>query len=279
MRERIKSYVVILFGIAITAMAISLFFVPNKIVNGGSSGLSTVVYYTVGIKPSLGNALINVVLLILSLFCLGQGFVLKTLFSSGILSLFIELFSHFSPVTDNVLLATIFGAVLYGFGIGLVLSQKSTTGGTDILGRLIQYFFPQWKIGKILLGVDLFVILLSFITFRTTEAVLYGILALFISTTAIDWLMKSLNISKLAFIITDKGQEIGELLIRTSPRGVTLVDVKGVYSNTPKKMMICALKESEIPEFQRKILTVDEQAFIIYSESQQIVGNGFYIYE
>ena len=91
--------------------------------------------------------------------------------------------------------------------------------------------------------------------------------------------MKSLNISKLAFIITDKGQEIAELLIATSPRGVTLVDVKGVYSNTPKKMMICALKESEIPEFQRKILTVDEQAFIIYSESQQIVGNGFYIYE
>ena len=279
MRERIKSYVVILFGIAITAMAISLFFVPNKVVSGGSSGLSTVLYYTVGIKPSLANALINVVLLILSLFCLGKGFVLKTLFSSGILSLFIELFSHFPPVTDNVLLATIFGGVLYGFGIGLVLSQKSTTGGTDILGRLIQYFFPQWKIGKILLGVDLFVIFLSFITFKTTEAVLYGILALFISTTAIDWLMKSLNISKLAFIITDKGQEIAELLIRTSPRGVTLVDVTGVYSNTPKKMMICALKESEIPEFQRKILERDEQAFIIYSESQQIVGNGFYIYE
>lgn len=279
MKERIKSYVIILFGIAITAMAISLFFVPNKIVSGGASGLSTVLYYTVGIKPSLANALINVVLLILSLFCLGKEFVLKTLFSSGILSLFIELFSHFPPVTDNVLLATIFGAVLYGSGIGLVLSQKSTTGGTDILGRLIQYFFPQWKIGKILLGVDLFVIFLSFITFKTTEAVLYGILALFISTTAIDWLMKSLNISKLAFIITDKGQEIAELLIATSPRGVTLVDVKGVYSNTPKKMMICALKESEIPDFQRKILQGDKQAFIIYSESQQIVGNGFYIYE
>ena len=279
MKERIKSYIVILFGIVILAVAISLFFVPNKIVNGGSSGLSTVLYYTVGIKPSLANVLINVVLLILSLFCFGKGFVLKTLISICVLSGFIELFSNFPPVTDNVLLATIFGAALYGIGIGLVLSQKSTTGGTDILGRLIQYYFPQWKIGKILLGVDLFVIFLSFITFKTTEAVLYGILALFISTTAIDWLMKSLNISKLAFIITDKGQEIAELLIATSPRGVTLVDVKGVYSNAPKKMMICALKESEIPDFQRKILQGDKQAFIIYSESQQIVGKGFYIYE
>ena len=116
-------------------------------------------------------------------------------------------------------------------------------------------------------------------TFHDAEAVLYGIMALFISTTIIDLLMRNLNVSKLAFIITDKGQAIAEHLIHTSPRGVTLVDVTGVYTNTPKKMMICALKESEIPEFQRKILEMDPQAFIIYSESQQIVGNGFYIYK
>jgi uncharacterized membrane-anchored protein YitT (DUF2179 family) len=278
MKERIKSCAIILFGIAITALAISLFFVPNKIVNGGSSGLSTVIYYTFGMKPSLTNALINGVLLILSLLCFGKSFVARTLLCIGMLSVFMEIFSYFPPITDNVLLAAIFGAVLYGGGIGLVLSQKSTTGGTDILGRLIQYKFPHWKIGKILMGVDLFVIFLSFLTFKTTEAVLYGILALFISTTAIDYLMRMLNVSKLAFIITDKGVEIAELLIATSPRGVTLVDVTGVYTHTPKKMMICALKESEIPEFQRKILKMDEHAFIIYSESQQIVGNGFYIY-
>jgi uncharacterized membrane-anchored protein YitT (DUF2179 family) len=278
MKERIKSYAIILFGIAITALAISLFFVPNKIVNGGSSGLSTVIYYTFGMKPSLTNALINGVLLVLSLLCFGKSFVARTLLCIGMLSVFMEIFSYFPPVTDNVLLAAIFGAVLYGGGIGLVLSQKSTTGGTDILCRLIQYKFPHWKIGKILMGVDLFVIFLSFLTFKTTEAVLYGILALFISTTAIDYLMRMLNVSKLAFIITDKGVEIAELLIATSPRGVTLVDVTGVYTHTPKKMMICALKESEIPEFQRKILKMDEHAFIIYSESQQIVGNGFYIY-
>lgn len=214
----------------------------------------------------------------ISLLCFGWKFVTKTLFSIGMLTALIEVFSYLPPVTDNMILGTIFGAVLYGTGIGIVLSQGSTTGGTDILGRLIQHKFPQWKIGKILLGVDLSVIFLSFITFKTTEAVLYGIIALFISTTSIDWLMRSLNISKLAFIITDKGQEIAELLIRTSPRGVTLVDVTGVYSNKPKKMMICALKESELSEFQRKILEKDEHAFIIYSESQQIVGNGFYIY-
>lgn len=278
MKEKIKSYAWILLGLILTAAAISLFFVPNKIVNGGSSGLSTVVYYTLGLKPSVTNGLINAVLLILSLFCLGKGFVARTVVSIGLLSVFIELFSYLPPATEDMMLAAIFGSAIYGTGIGIVLSQKSTTGGTDILGRLIQHRFPHWKIGKILLGVDLFVVFLSFVTFKTVETVWYGILALFIATTTIDGLMRKLNVSKLAFIITDKGQEITELLIRTSPRGVTLVDVTGGYSHTPKKMMICALKESEIPEFQRKIIQVDNQAFIIYSESQQIVGKGFYIY-
>ena len=278
MKEKIKSCGWILLGLILTAAAISLFFVPNKIVNGGSSGLSTVVFYTVGLKPSVTNALINAILLIISIFCLGKAFVARTVVSIGLLSVFIELFSFLPPVTDNMLLAALFGSALYGVGIGMVLSQKSTTGGTDILGRLIQHKFPHWKIGKILLGVDLFVIFLSFLTFRSADTVLYGALALFISTTTIDWLMRTLNVSKLAFIITDRGQEITDLLIQTSPRGVTLVDVKGGYSNTPKKMMICALKESEIPAFQRKILQVDPKAFIIYSESQQIVGKGFYVY-
>jgi uncharacterized membrane-anchored protein YitT (DUF2179 family) len=255
-----------------------MFLVPNKIVNGGASGLATIIYYTIGIKPSVSNAIINGILLLFSLICFGKNFVAKTLSSIVGLTILIEVFSYFPPVTDNVLLASIFGAVLYGMGIGIVLSQGSTTGGTDIMGRLIQHKKSHWKIGKILLGVDFFVIFLSLITFKTTEAVLYGILALFLSTNAIDWLMKSLNISKLAFVITDKGQEISDFLISTSPRGVTLVEATGGYTHEERQILICALKESELPEFQRKILAIDEDAFIIYSESQQIVGNGFYIY-
>jgi len=278
MKEKMKSGILVFVGITLVAIAISMFLVPNKIVNGGASGLATIIYYTIGLKPSISNAIINGILLLFSLICFGKKFVVKTLSSIVGLTLLIEVFSYFPPVTDNVLLASIFGAVLYGMGIGIVLSQGSTTGGTDIMGRLIQHKKPHWKIGKILLGVDFFVIFLSLITFKTTEAVLYGILALFLSTNAIDWLIKSLNISKLAFVITDKGQEISDFLISTSPRGVTLVEATGGYTHENRQVLICALKESELPEFQRKILAMDKDAFIIYSESQQIVGNGFYIY-
>ena len=276
--KKMKSSVLVFVGITLVAIAISMFLVPNKIVNGGASGLATIIYYTIGIKPSVFNAIINGILLLFSLICFGKKFVAKTVTSIVGLTLLIEVFSYFPPVTDNVLLASIFGAVLYGMGIGIVLSQGSTTGGTDIMGRLIQHKKPYWKIGKILLGVDFFVIFLSLIIFKTTEAVLYGILALFLSTNAIDWLMKSLNISKLAFVITDKGQEISDFLISTSPRGVTILEATGGYTHEDRQVLICALKESEVTEFQRKILAIDEDAFIIYSESQQIVGNGFYIY-
>ncbi len=278
MKEKIKSGLLVLVGISLVSIAISMFLVPNKIVNGGTSGLSTIIYYTVGIKPSIANAMINGILLLFAFIFLGKKFVTKTLVSILLLAILTEVFSYFPPVTDNVLLAAIFGAALYGIGIGIVLSQGSTTGGTDIMGRLIQHVRPHWKIGKVLLGVDLFVVFLSLITFKTTEAVLYGIIALFISTNAIDWLMKSLNISKLAFVITDKGMNISDYLISTSPRGVTLVNGTGAYTHKDRQILICALKESEITEFQRKILALDKDAFIIYSESQQIVGNGFYIY-
>ena len=278
MKDKIKSGIIVLAGITLVSIAISMFFVPNKIVNGGTSGLSTIIYYTIGLKPSIANAIINGILLIFAFFCFGKKFVTKTLLSIVLLAILTEVFSYFPPVTDNTLLAAIFGSVLYGIGIGTVLSQGSTTGGTDIMGRLIQHVRPHWKIGKVLLGVDFFIVFLSLITFKTTEAVLYGIIALFISTYSIDWLMKTLNISKLAFVITDKGVDISVYLISTSPRGVTLVNGTGAYTQKDRQILICALKDSEIPEFQRKILSLDENAFIIYSESQQIVGKGFYIY-
>lgn len=120
MKEKLKSYGLILLGIAVTAMAISLFLVPNKIVNGGSSGLSTVVFYAVGLKPSVTNALINGVLLLVSLFVLGKKFVAKTLVCIVLLSVFMELFSWMPPVTDNILLATLFGSALFGGGSGNV---------------------------------------------------------------------------------------------------------------------------------------------------------------
>ena len=279
MIQKVKKYSIILLGEIITAFAISCFYTPNKIVNGGVSGIATILYHTLSIPTGLSFAVINVALLLISLKFLGKHFVGTTIVGSLLLSLFVQLFSYIPPVTDDVLLASIFGSVLYGIGIGLTLIQGASTGGTDIISRLIQCFFPHVKIGSLLLVVDAIVIGASLCVFRNVNLTLFGILALFLASNSINILISKLNISKLAFVVSDYGPEISKVLVSESPRGVTIIDATGAYTMTNKSVMMCALKENEIPQFQRRILELDKDAFIIFSESQQIVGNGFRVYK
>lgn len=278
MKRKIENYIQIVIGIMMTAFAISVFYTPNKIVNGGVSGISTILYHIFNIAPGLSFAIINVVLLLIALKFIGKEFVLNTVFGAGLISVFVQIFSYIPKFTDDIILSAIFGGVLYGFGIGITFVNNASTGGTDILGRLLQVIFPHIEIGKMLLVVDSMVILISLVTFKSFEIAMWGIIALFVSTFSIDWLIRRLNISKLAFVVTNKGDEIAKTLVSSSPRGVTILDSKGAYTMTDNNVLICALKEKELVDFQRKVSEIDDNAFIIYSESQSIYGNGFYIY-
>ncbi len=277
-KDSIKNTILFIIGPIITAFGISVFYLPNKVVSGGVSGISTILYHLAKIPPGLSFALINGFFLLLSFKYIGKGFVFKTVIGAASVSLFVQVFSMLPPMTNDIVLASIFGSLIYGFGIGLTFLSGGSTGGTDILSRLLQHFFPHIKIGKLLLAVDAAVILSALIAFRQIDLTLWGIVALFLSTFSVDWLIQKLNISKLAFVVTDKGLEVSKLLISTSPRGVTIIDVTGAYTMEKKTTLMCALKENELPEFQRKILEIDSEAFIIFSESQQIVGNGFHVY-
>ena len=274
-----RRYFNIILGVMMVTFAISVFYTPNKIVSGGVSGISTILYHTFGIQPGISFTIINSVLFILALKFLGFGFVKDTVLGSVLVSVFVQVFTYVPPITNDVFLATIFGSILYGVGIGLALVEGASTGGTDILSRLVQCAFPHVKIGSLLMAVDAVVILMSLIVFKTVDLVMYGILALFISSFSINMLISKLNVSKLAFVVSDKGLEISRHLVSTTPRGVTIIDSVGAYTMEQKKVLMCALKENELPNFQREILKIDEKAFIIFSESQQIVGNGFRVYK
>lgn len=268
-----------IFGTMITGFAIGSFLTPNKVVGGGVSGISTLLYHTFGIQPGISFFLLNILFLLLGLKVLGKKFILKTLLGITILSLFTQLFSLFPIHTENLILASVFGGVLYGIGIGMSFAAGASTGGTDIIGRIIQSKFTTVPIGKMLLFVDGVIIAISLMVFKNVELTLFGVLTLFIASYSIDFIISQLNVSRLAFVITDCGEEISKTLVSTSPRGVTLIDVKGVYTSTQKQMLFCALKESESEAFQKKILSIDENAFIVFSESQRIKGNGFYLYK
>lgn len=279
LKKTIKKYAVIVSGVILVALAISVFYTPNRIVNGGVSGIATILFHTFGIQPGVSYFIINITLLIVAWKRLGFTFVKDTIVGVAILSAFVQLFTYIPPITSDVFLATVFGSALYGVGIGLTLIEGASTGGTDILGRLVQCLFPYVKIGSLLLIADAIVIVLSFCIFRTVDIALYGIIAVFLASFSINFLISKLNISKLAFVITERGVEISDDLVSNSPRGVTIIDSVGAYTKENKKVLLCALKENEIPEFQKQVLALDDQAFIIFSESQQIVGNGFRVYK
>lgn len=277
--KKTTSFLFTILGTMTTGFAIGSFLTPNKIVGGGASGISTILFHTLGIQPGISFFVLNIMFLLIGFTVLGKDFILKTLIGITLLSFFTQVFSFFPVYTENLILSTVFGGVLYGLGIGMSFAAGASTGGTDIVGRIIQSKFSYVPIGKLLLFVDGIIILSSLIIFKNIELTLFGIFTLFVSSYSIDFIISKLNVSRIAFVITDKGDEISKTLVSTSPRGVTLIDVKGVYTNSEKQMLFCALKESESEEFQKKILLIDENAFIVFSESQRIKGNGFYLYK
>ena len=278
MKKTLRDVLLILAGLVLTSAGISLCYVPNRVVSGGVSGLSTIIYHTAGTPAGISFAVINGILIILGIKILGKSFIIKTVICSGVLSVMVELFALLPSLTDDILLASIAGAVLYGFGIAMTFVGGASTGGTDILGRILQHFIPHMPIGKLLLVVDAVIIGLSLVVFGEMNLTLYGIIALFISTFSIDWLIRKLNVSKMAFVVTDKGEEMARYLTSHSPRGVTILSVRGGYTFENKYMLLCALKEKEVPIFEERVKKLDDKAFTIFSESSEIIGNGFYLY-
>ncbi len=276
--KRIRSYLINFLGVILAAFGIGMFSVPNKIVSGGVSGISTILYYNLNIPAGISYYAINILLLVIGVKKLSKRFVIRTLVSSGLVSLFIDIFSNLPPITEDIILASFFGGVIFGIGMWLTLIENSSTGGTDILGRIIQNQYPHVQIGKILMLIDLVIITFSFLTFRNADITLYGIMSLYLSTTTVDLLIHKLNVSKLVFVITQKGEPIAKKLIENSKRGVTMLDAVGAYTMNKKTVLICAMKENELPHFQKRVLEIDKEAFIMASESQKIFGKGFYVY-
>lgn len=276
--RNIKSYLTVLFGIFLTAFGVSFFYIPNKIVTGGVSGISAILY-TVGVPPGIVYFVINITLVLVSLKILGRQFAMRSAISTVILSGLVQIFSIFPPITDNLFISAFFGSMISGFGTAITFSERSNTGGSDIVGRLIQSKVPYFPIGRLLLIIDGIIIFISLLIFRNTELAFYGIFGLIVSSVVIDFFMDRLNSSKLALVVTEKGEEISNAIMVNSRRGVTILDAKGAYSKNNKKLLICAIKNRQMPDFHKMITDADENAFIIFLKSEKIFGSGFFVYQ
>jgi len=275
-----REYLMISIGCAILAAAISLFWQPHNLVTGGASGLGIIASFYSSlhlpfyIPVWLTNLAINIPLLLLGLKVFGIKFITKTIY--GTLCLTASLF-----VTDRIpfviesdlFLASIFGGVLAGLGMGIVFRNLGNTGGSDLAAQIIVHFKRHFSLSKVLMIVDWAVIGLGFFVFGS-ERTMYAIVSIFISTKAIDFVLEGLNFAKAVFIISDKSEKIGAALMEMN-RGATSLHGTGVYTGKDKNVLLCVVSKREIVRVKDIVAQEDEAAFVVVADVREVLGEGF----
>ena len=263
-------------GCVIYALAINFFNVPNQIAQGGFSGLAIVINYLTDLPVGTINLALNIPILLIALKFIGKKFVLKTLWVTVLLSVSIDLVALIPyEYTGDRLLASIFSGALLGAGVALVAARGSTTGGTDVLSKLLRLILPHISYGKLVMFSDLVVIAISAIVFRSIESALYAAIVIFVSSKVIDYILYGMAKSKMLMVVTDHADEISQALVNSSPRGVSIVPAKGAYTGQEKNMLICVLRSSEVSPTIKLIKSIDPNTFTIITEANEIIGKGF----
>lgn len=266
-------------GTFLMALGINLAFDPMGLVCGGVTGLAIVVKYLTGfildggIPVWLSNLLFNGPLFVVALIKKGKKYIAKTMFATVMLSVWIYLVPIYQ-LFDDYVLATLFGGVMTGAGIGMVLSRMATTGGTDLLSALIHDKLKHITIPQLLAITDGAIVLLGAVVFGVENA-MYAICVVYICAKISDGMLEGLKFAKMAHIISDKAEEIAEIILKDVDRGATGVKVQGMYSKEEKKMLICVVTKKEIVELIDIVHKIDPSAFVIVNDVHEVRGEGF----
>lgn len=272
---RFKKYASITLGCVLFAAAFDLFLTPNQIAPGGVSGLSVLLHFLTGLPVGAGILLLNLPLFFFGARRLPRGFLSSTVYATLLSSLLTDAFSALPPLTPDPMLAAVYGGVCLGLSMGLIFRAGATTGGTDILGRLIRKRFPRFPLGRILLLLDSAVLLLSAAVFRDLSRALYALIAVYLNARLIDLLLYGAGGQKLVYIISARSGRIAQRIVQELSRGVTLLSARGGYSGAPLDVILCALESHENDRVSAIAREEDENAFCIIVNAQKVEGLGF----
>lgn len=280
MRELLNEYQMgwkdigqVILGSFVLALSFQVFLLPNEIISGGISSLSIVINNLTGLPPIITQYAFNIPLLVLSFIYLGKEVGLKSFTGSLIFPFFTGLISGLPVLTEDLLLASVFGGVLVGVGSGLVFRGKGSTGGTSTVAQLIGQY-TDMTLGNAVLIADGLIILIGFLVFDL-EAIMYGMITLTVSSRVIDVVLVGAGIQKTVFIITDQTEAIRTQVLDNFERGVTLFDARGGFQNEPKEVMMVVIEEQEITALREMIIEKDEDAFVIVMAASEVIGRGF----
>ena len=281
MKREVKSYVLIVLGAVIHAVAFNMFLGPNQIPMGGLSGLAQIINFLIPILPvGTMNMVMNVPLLLLSGKLLGRRMLISSVVAVATSSVAIDAIGamHDFAAMDPFLSA-IFGGAMMGLGLGLISAQNATLGGTSTLARLVKIKYPWLSTGSLIMGSDVVILVLAVIAFGKLEAALYGTIALLALEMIMDKVLYGMDPSKVAYIVSEQAQEIAKVLMTEQERGVTVLRGEGAYTGDEKKILMVAFRQKDIVQIKRTVHAMDEKAFMVVVDASTVLGGGFEDYQ
>lgn len=278
LKEQIKEYVFSTVGVFLTALGLVIFFIPNNIAAGGASGLAMILHKLVGGIPiGVWLYILNILLFVLGFMLVGKDFSFKTIYSTFMLNFFVDLFDRLLKIPKyqgrDLMLAVFFGNILTSIGMAIAFANNSSTGGTDIVAKILSKYFHT-PIGTTLLMIDFAVGILAGFTFDAQTG-MYALLAIIIGGVMIDFVLRGLELSITVTIISQKNHEIKKYILENLERGATILKAVGAYSGRPFDVLYVALRRRELGEVLNVIRHIDPNAFVIVHEARYVLGEGF----
>jgi uncharacterized membrane-anchored protein YitT (DUF2179 family) len=273
--RQLKNIGLIFVSCIIYAVGISLFLDPNKLAPGGVTGIAIIINHLTGVGTGTMIILMNIPIMIAAIMKFGFKLFFSTIFSLVASSLFINLLAPVGALTTDPLLASVAGAVLVGFAIGVIFRAGATTGGADILVKLLRLRFKHIKTGVLFLVFDCVVVAASGIVFKDINSAVYAGIAVLIQAFILDAVLYGADGARILYIISDDEEKIAQRLMKELDVGVTYLNGYGAYTKSEKKVMLCAMRKQLIPQAREIVRQEDEEAFMIISSANQIFGEGF----
>lgn len=277
MRVTVIKVIKIILGATIFAMGIQWFYHPAQLLSGGITGVALIInYINSHFRVGIMMIALNVPLFVVALKHYGWRFIASSFIGMISSSLIIDFLGTFRiDFTTQPILAALYGGVLTGFGLGLVYSTGATTGGTDIIAKLIRERFPYLNFGTLILYLDAIIIAAYAVIFHKFDNAMYTVVGIYVASKMIDLVLYGTSQSKLCLIISEHSDEIKEAIVEKLHRGVTVLYGKGAYSGADKQVLLCAIKHQQIVEIRNVIRGIDESAFVIVTDARDVFGQNF----
>lgn len=274
---KLKNILFILIGTAIMAFGLVHFNMQNKLAEGGFTGITLLLYFLFKWDPSYTNIILNIPLFFVGWKLLGRNAFIYTIIGTIGLSIFLWIFQRYSiemPLKDDLTLAALFAGVFLGIGLGIIFRYGGTTGGVDIIARLVQKY-AGWSMGKTMLIFDMMVIAASVLTYLNYKQAMYTLVAVFIGARVIDFIQEGAYAARGAMIISEKNTQIAQKIMDEMDRGVTALRGYGSFTKADRDVLYCVVGRNEIVRLKNLVTAIDPHAFISVSIVHDVHGEGF----